>query len=230
MLNAVMIVKDRYRLTKQALDSFIANSKLEWNVTIVDDCSTYHTERLLLYKQQQPNITVIRLQKPCGVIGCLKNLGVWWSETTFGRSDFLYIADNDGYFTPEWDSKLFFAFAAGEVHNLKLLGSYRHPYHLPNETIQTGGSILEVVSTDAVQGLGHLMRWETWDKYGPYAADAPGTNQSEDYAFCRRIVDDGFLVGSIQPDVVLNCGLTDTYGKPCVGAEAMPKIEGVIMQ
>jgi len=153
------------------------------------------------------------------VLGRLKNLGVYWSERMFGRGDWVYVCDNDGYYMPGWDLKLIHAFQAGD--GIKLLGPYRHPYHLPNRMIHN------VAITDAVQGLGHMMSWDTWDTWGSYPANAPGTNQSEDYAICRRIVEAGFLVGSIQPEVVHNCGLTDTQGKPCVGIETMTKLEGV---
>jgi len=146
----------------------------------------------------------------------------------FGRGEYLYVMDNDGYYTEGWDEKLVTALQA-RPDRFKLLGPYRHPYHQPSGVWTPSGIIKYVVSeTDAVQGIGHLMSWETWDDYGPYDANAKGTNQSEDYAFCRRIVDYGFLVGSIQPDVVYNCGLTDTQGRPCVGIEAMStRVPGV---
>jgi hypothetical protein len=37
----------------------------------------------------------------------------------------------------------------------------------------------------------------------------------------RRVADSGALVGVVDPDVVYNCGLTDSYGNPCVGIETM---------
>lgn len=65
------------------------------------------------------------------------------------------------------------------------------------------------------------MRWETWDKYGPLDAHASGVGQSEDYAFCQKIIQDGGKVGSIYPRCVLNCGLTNSFGQPSVGADFM---------
>jgi hypothetical protein len=203
------------------------NSTLDWTLTIIDDGSEFATQTLLnSFAAKYDRIAVVRLVKPVRVLGKLKNLGVWWSAQHWGRGDFLYVADNDGCFTPDWDGKLTCALALHEPA-LKLIGPYRHPYHHPNLTLPLGKD--HVASTDAVQGIGHLMRWPTWDKYGPMVSNAPGTNQSEDYAFCRKMVDDGFLVGSIQPDVVYNCGLTDTQGRPCVGIETMKRIQGVTM-
>jgi len=42
-----MIVKDRIRLTKQCLRTFIQNSKLDWTLTIVDDDSNYLTRGVI---------------------------------------------------------------------------------------------------------------------------------------------------------------------------------------
>jgi hypothetical protein len=198
----------------------------------VDDGSNFMTQSILkeveaAYPEQ---VTMLRLPVGCGVLGRLKNLGVYWSEKTFGRGEYLYVMDNDGYYTPGWDIKLTCAYELAEQQiALRLLGPYRHPYHQPNTQALIG--VQQIAITDAVQGLGHLMAWSVWDKYGPYDANAPGTNQSEDYALCRRIVDDGFLVGSIQPEVVYNCGLTDTQGKPCVGIEVMgERVRGVLYE
>jgi hypothetical protein len=65
------------------------------------------------------------------------------------------------------------------------------------------------------------MRWKTWDDFKPFDAHAPGIGQSEDFAFCRKIVECGYLVGSVYPRCILNCGLLDSYGHPCVGYDAV---------
>ena len=222
MLNAVMLVRDRYTLTAQAISTFLNNSALDWTLTIIDDGSFFQTKCLLDRYRATDGVAVLRADKPVGVTGRMRNLGVYWSERMFGRGDYLYLSDNDAYFTKSWDVHL--VEALEEHGEFLLLGPYRHPYHLPNRQVEN------VVATDAVQGLGHLMRWDTWDKYGPLDAHAPGTNQSEDFAFCQKIVKDGYLVGSIQPDVVYNCGLTGTSGAPSPGAEVMARIAGVFME
>jgi len=222
MLNAVMLVRDRDALTSQALQTFFNNSALDWTLTIVDDGSKFQTRCLLDRYSNQDGVTILRAPKPVGVTGRMRNLGVYWSEKMFGRGDYLYLSDNDAYFTKSWDVAL--THALEEHGEFLLLGPYRHPYHLANHVIGN------VMATDAVQGLGHLMSWHTWDLYGPLDAHATGTNQSEDFKFCQQIVADGFLVGSIQPDVVYNCGRTGTNGKPSPGADVMPRIAGVFME
>ena len=220
-----MLVKDRPRLTMQCLRTLFVNSSEQFNLTIVDDCSNYVGQGVYEGFLARPNVVVLRVTPACEVTGRLRNLGVYFSEKHWGRGDWLYLSDNDAYFTPGWDSKLTRVFEQNE-ERFKLLGAYRHPYHQPRKG--EGGE--GVVSTDAVQGLGHLMRWETWDKYGPLDSWAKGTNQSEDFKFCQDIGKDGFLVGSIQPEVVHNCGLTGTNGKPSPGAEVMVRIPGIVME
>jgi len=218
---------------EQALETFWENSYHSWNMTVVDDASKWETQQvlndfLLRYKNE---MKVLRVTPFTGVTGRLRNLAVYWSEKHFGRGPLLYLSDNDAYFSPRWDKYLTEIFTEFE-NKFKLIGPYRHPYHLPREEdgIFLGSNGFSLASTDAVQGLGHLMRWETWDTHGPLDAHAPGTNQSEDFKFCQLIKNEGFLVGSIEPAVVYNCGLTGTNGQPSPGAECMQPIKGVYME
>ena len=66
-----------------------------------------------------------------------------------------------------------------------------------------------------------MMRWEMWDKYGPLDAHAVGPGQSEDWKFCQDIIKDGGLVGSLQPHLVFNCGITNSLGDDSPGADQM---------
>jgi hypothetical protein len=54
-------------------------------------------------------------------------------------------------------------------------------------------------------------------------AHAKGVGQSEDWAFCQKIIKDGGRVGSVYPRVVFNCGITNSYGQPSPGADVMLK-------
>lgn len=229
MLNAVMLVCNRPQLTEQALGTLFGNSRLEQNLTIVDDCSDFAAGSIVLKyaNRNRIKVTVLRPAHPVNVTARLRNLGVYWSEKMFGRGEYLYLSDNDAYFTEGWDEMLVKAYSVVR-DRFKLLGPYRHPYHRPGVEITLGCGYV-AASTDAVQGIGHFMEWDTWDKYGPLDDQgALGTNNSEDFAFCQRIVQDGFLVGSVQPELVHNCGLTGTAGKPSPGAEVMERIPGVL--
>jgi len=233
MNNAIMLVRNRPLLTKQAITTFLAHSKYDWTLTVIDDASDFQTQTLLDGLASQPRIRVLRHMRVTSNTALSRNLGVHFSQRFFGRGDYLYLSDNDAFFLPSWDHYLIHAYQDVQ-DTYRLLGPYRHPYHHPHkegtEVVELGGRMMKVVSTDAVQGIGHLMTWETWDRWGPlveHPGVGLGTNQSEDFDFCQRIVKDGFRVGSLEPFVVLNCGITGTDGKPSPGADLIERVEGV---
>jgi len=218
MVNAVMLVRDRLELTRQAIFTMLDHVPVgSLNLTIADDGSQDET-RFLLERFANDRVRVLRLFPPVGIVGLARNLGILASERLFGRGDYLYLADNDAYHLPGWLDTLRGAFERAEPH-VKLLGGYTHPYHGVNQWAPASSPRIGL--HDAVQGLSQLMRWNTFDRYGPFDSNAQGTNQSEDFAFCQRIIKDSYLVGSIYPRVIINCGLLDSYGKPCVGYEAV---------
>jgi len=171
--------------------------------------------------------TVLKIVRSKGILGMVKNLGVYFAEQYWGRGDWLYLSDNDVYFTEGWDEKMTKALA-GTWHPVRLLGGSTHPYHGSNTRRSFGG--YSIRTHDAVSGYSHLMRWSTWDEYGPLDANAVGVRQSEDWAFCQRVVKDGGEVGSIDPPVVYDCGLTDTFGQKGPGSDQIIRYEGVIQE
>ncbi len=230
MINVVMLVKDRPRLTEQAIDSLMKHTAGGFNLTIIDDGSVSmngtHSHLRVVWAGSK-SWTVLRVVEGKGITGQARNLGVYWAEKYWGRGDWLYLSDNDVYFTEGWDEKMVRALEM-TGHPIKLLGGSTHPFHKPNAVRSYGG--FSIHTHDAVSGYSQLMRWEIWDKYGPLDAHAPGIRQSEDWAFCQKIIKDLGLVGSINPPVVYDCGLTDTFGEPAIGVEQIPRYEGVIQE
>lgn len=229
LTNITMLVHNRPRLTEQALVSLYANTNWDsFNLTVIDDdsdelgCGGWD----LLMKQE--NATILRLEKSKHVTGMARNLSVYWAEKYWGRGDYLYLSDNDVYFEKGWLESLVTAYEWVKQHRVKLLGPYRHPYHLPNRVLKGVGH--DVALVDAVIGLGHFMEWHTWDVVGPLEANAPGTNQSEDFAFCQRIIKSGHFVGCLEPAVVKNCGLVDSAGRPAIGIETLVRHSGLVME
>src|ERR1041385_6644553 len=110
-----------------------------------------------------------------------------------------------------------------------LLGGQRHPYHKPNQRLvyATGRCVEE---TDAVAGYSMFMSWDTWDRFGPFDANAKGIGQSEDWAFSQRVKKGGGIVGYIRPPVLAHCGLTNTDSKPATGHEAFERFPGLIYE
>ncbi len=232
MINVVMLIKDRPVLTAQALYSLFHNTNGDFNLTVVDDESG---EKSLVTSKETERTTVLKIHNSKGITGQARNLGVYWAEKYWGRGDWLYLSDNDVYFTEGWDKKMTWAFNSPKVQPmLRLLGGSTHPYHGANKSVEIGGSItgdsVRIDTHDAVSGYSHLMEWHTWDSYGPLDAHAKGIRQSEDWAFCQKIIHDGGVVGSIDPPVVYDCGLTDTFGNPATGADKILRYEGIIQE
>ena len=250
MTNIVMIIRDRPRLTEQALYSLWKNTKSdEYNLTVVDDGSKPPIT-LPPYRNVMSHITV-RLSEPVGIVGFLRNLGASVAEKHFGRGDWLYFSDNDVYFKPRWLETMLFAMECPHLPGQSLvpyavLGGCRHPFHIPSEppliintfkagVLKAGGEIpleeiCRIETVDAVAGYSMLMRWGTWDTYGPFDAHAKGVGQSEDWALCRKVVEADYRVGYIHPPVLVMCGLTNTAGEKVPGWEQFEIVEGVVQE
>lgn len=226
MTNICMIAKDRPRLTAQAVLSLRDNTPADmYNLTIIDDGGDTP-----MYREfNGANVASVRLPKSKGIVGFVRNLSIQVSEAYWGRGDYLYLSDNDVFFHPKWILRMIAAFKACESQGLRVLGGVRHPYHGINSRLTNAG-VQSVVLTDAVAGYSHLMRWETFDKYGPFDAHAQGVCQSEDFAFCQKIIQDGGKVGYLEVGCLYNCGLTNSEGKPAVGSEAFPRYEGILQE
>lgn len=232
--NIIMLMKDRAALTLQALNSLYKNTdSADFNLTLVDDDSHPDVRGMISDWISLPvhdNCTMLQITRGRSITGQARNLGVYWSEKIFGRGEFLYLSDNDVFFTPDWASVLIEALE--RVPGFKLIGGSTHPYHGWDMSIQAGLStrVISVRNHDAVSGYSQMMRWETWDKYGPLDAHAAGVGQSEDFKFCQQIVKDGGRVGSVWPEVVYACGLTNTFGEPSIGADKMTRYPGILQR
>lgn len=221
-VNIVMLVKDRPKLTWQCLRSLAENTPKElYNLTIVNDASRPEmSETLREIAAKSTHVALLENVTSRGITGQARNLGVYWAERYWGRGEWLYLSDNDVYFTRSWLERLVTEFENyGPTYGYKLIGGWNHPFLQPNE-MQPHLSV-KINAHDAVTGASQLMKWATWDKYGPLDAHAKGVGQSEDWKFCQDIIKDGRLVGSIYPRVVLNCGVTNSFGEPSPGAAVM---------
>ncbi len=213
MTNIVMVVKDRLRLTQQALESLASHTNCnDYTLCLVDDNSQDFRVRKLLHETSlRPNVTFIRIEKSAGVVARAKNIGAAWSRQTFGEGAWLYFTDNDTYFKAGWLPTLVEYATGGEDRwNVKLVGGQSHPFH----HAESDGSL------SVLDGPSWLLRWSTWEKYGPFPSDcAPGTCQSEEYPVCNRIREAGGKIWSIDPPVVIHTGLTNTKGEKAPGYE-----------
>jgi GT2 family glycosyltransferase len=194
-----------------------------YTLTIVDDGSLPVTRKLLV---DRTNTVVCHFSRSIGILGFLRNIGTQVSEKVFGRGNWLCFLDNDVAVFEHWLANMIEIASCPGAH---LLGGQRHPYHKPNQRLvyATGRCVEE---TDAVAGYSMFMSWDTWDRFGPFDANAKGIGQSEDWAFSQRVKKGGGIVGYIHPPVLAHCGLTNTDSKPATGHEAFERFPGLIYE
>jgi hypothetical protein len=234
MTNIVMVCKNRPRLLEQSLSTLVRNTdSLQYNLTIVDDASSdFRVDGILQQYEGMPNVTSIRIEKSNGVIARAKNLGVYWSEMTFGHSEWLYISDSDVYFTSNWLEDLTRLATATEQYGFCLWGGQIHPFHRPidNSTLLDALGLLEY---EVLDGPSWLMRWRTWNMVeGLLTTCAPGPCQSEDADFCAGVFGRGGRIGVPGTHVVIHTGLTNTNGEDAPGRKEREAlmIPGVIYE
>ncbi len=227
-INVVMLIRDRLALTKQSIESFIHHTTVPANLTLVDDCSGPETEEYLstLAKGSSLSLQVVRNELALGVGGS-RNRGIRESESRFGKGDWLYLSDNDVYFERGWAEVLLSA--AAHHPEALIIGGGCHPFMQPHAVrhpkfdawlgMRLRLGPYELVYRDAISGYSWLLRWQTWREFGPFPDNGRGTGQSEDWAVSRRVVESGYYVGSVAPEVVHHTGATATGGEPIVGAE-----------
>jgi glycosyltransferase involved in cell wall biosynthesis len=236
VVNFTMQVRDRFTLTKQALESLEASALETMTVTILDDRSQDETREFLLDWCGKRYCThLVRNDEPLGT-GQLRNLVISESEKYFGRGDYLAPHDNDVYFKPGWLGALLKGYLYSYDHDFRLLAGYGHPYHLPIATlpVRKGSYVLfNIHEVMAIATQSTFMDWETWDKYGPYC-DTPvdKTCQSEDVDFTNKIRADGYKLGVVTPHLIHATALKNTFGQPGPGWELVKAAcpEGIICE
>jgi GT2 family glycosyltransferase len=145
-------------------------------------------------------------------------------NSIFGRGDYLYLSDNDVFFYPAIFEKLVPIYEFAKSKGFVILGAYNHPYHQPvSFTRVLAGPCAGVCRIKEVQALAlqsMLMSWDVWDKYGPFNETPPGrVCMGEDVDFCHKILKDGGRIGVVDPPLVVNCGLTNSFGEKIPGWE-----------
>ncbi len=222
MVNFTMQVRDRFRLSHQALWSLADGGLGGMTVTVLDDRSQESTRRMVVGWCDAFGAHYIRNDEPLGT-GQLRNLVIAESENHFGRGDYLAPHDNDVFFQPRWLGALIKGYQYGYEHGFRLLAGYGHPFHLPidNLPVKKGSyTLFNICEVMAIATQSTFMDWETWDKYGPYC-DTPvdKTCQSEDVDFTNKIRTDGYKLGVVTPHLIHATALKNTFGEPGPGWE-----------
>ncbi len=237
MTNITMLAANRTRLLRQALRSI--GDLSDATVTVRDANMNSSVDRIVsewCERDTQRRVRVGFLEE-VGT-GPARNQVIECSEEEFGRGGYLYLSDDDVFFLrPDWLSILLKAYDEAWNHGFRVIGAYNHPFHQPISTlalrddlcgaVEPGnsisyckGNVIHEVNALALQSM--LMRWEVWDQYGPFCQTPPGkVCQSEDIDFTNKIHADGGRIGVIAPPLVVNCGITNSFGNKIPGWEAV---------
>lgn len=215
MTNITMLARNRLRLTNQALESLWNTPCKEWNLTVLDDRSEEPTADLLR------TYGAIRNNIPMGT-GPLRNLVIKESERRHGRGDYLYISDNDVVFRPGWLDTLTGLYICAWSQGFRVLGAYNHPFHQPVSKLPLGRFAVNEVNALATQSW--LMSWDVWDEFGPFVeTPVDKVCQSEDVEMTNRMRAAGFRLGVVSPALVVNCGITNSFGEHIPGWEMVKR-------
>jgi GT2 family glycosyltransferase len=237
MVNFTMLAHSRPKLTLQALRSlgeFDGNSLVLFDnpdnkemVDILQDWSMLDILQDWSSKNSNPKRNVYHVAESHGT-GWARNEVIRMAETVYGRGDYLYLSDNDVFFYPAIFEKLVPIYEYAWTLGFKVLGAVNHPFHLPiaHYPVYGGGKVVisSIMEVQALALQSMLMRWEVWDEYGPFDNTPVGrVRMSEDVAFTNKIKAGGGKIGVVSPPLVVNTGLTDSFGEKIPGWEIVSK-------
>lgn len=235
MVNFTMQVRDRFKLTKQALESLAASGLDGMTVTILDDRSDDLTRAFIKLWCFVHDAHYVRNETPLGT-GQLRNMVMEESRKHFGQGEYVAPHDNDTFYTSGWLEKLIYAYRFAWNYKFRLMGAYGHPFHHPLAYLPVKDGVFQVCTVNEVMALATqsmFMSWDVWNKYGPFC-DTPvdKTCQSEDVDFTNKLRKDGFKLGVVYPHLIHATALKNTFGEPGPGWEYVKAEcpEGVICE
>lgn len=214
MTNIVMLCKDRFRLTAQALETMYAGADPQtFTLSLIDDGSQdFRTRRLLSkWAAEKNNCTLVRVENSGSTLAALKNLGVKASELRWGCGRWLYLSDCDVAFAEGWLDSLIALAKRLNPEGFELFGGQVHPYHRP---VAQGDGYEEVHMLD---GPSWFMDWNVWDVIGPLRGKTPGVCKGEDVEFCQKAREYRMRIAVTLPHVVAHTGLTNSDGNDAPG-------------
>jgi len=216
----ILITKDRPKLFEQTVRSLFKNTPRElYDLIIIDDGS-----QIIDFKK---GLHDHRFFNPYGVADHLiftdfkspstcRNLGIEIAKRKGYK--YVYHSDNDMYFLPGWLEKCIDLKENQGYKNLTIIGPYCHPFLQENNDILENKSE-DFYTVDAVSGNSWFIETKDYLDYG--LIEHKGIMNSEDWEMCQRIRKDKKLCVTLQEKLVLHCGITNSRGKPSVGADLL---------
>ena len=201
-LPVVISTRNRLELLKQTLESLKKNSDSELEIVVVDDASDDGKTEQFLKMRSGVDVNYRFLKKVS--IAEVKKKGFEFAE----KGEFIYFSDDDVYFEPHWDTKLIRVFRA--FGDIGVVGGRHHPHHQIFSTRQFEGNNIMICEQQA--GYSLFLRQEDYLDIGGYEVSERTANGGEDSLVCDMIKDKGKLVASIDPPVIIHCGMYNWQG------------------
>ena len=217
--NIVLLTRDREELYQQTVESLYRETpEAEFDLMIIDDGS----QKPVKAPHQARNSMVFRFEESEHNLGDLKSFGVRLSTEVFGRAEVLTLIDNDCFFLPGWLSRMSELISKSEPEGYRLWGGQNHPFHM-KRGFSWPGPFNGLIESWTLAGTHMMLRWQTWDKFGPLKSEGPGPCRGEDCQLSRDLRATGAKIGIADPFVALDCGITQTSGTPSPGMDEKVK-------
>lgn len=224
-----MLVCGRLKHTVQALSSLhIHDSDINLTISMDRKCDAELIDFVSDFQKFCPERVFVLGQIEELGTGTLRNKVIKASEDRFGRGRYIYLSDNDVFFYPAIFEKMSPIYEYGRTLGFTVLGAYNHPFHHGiNEYPVYGGGTHLISRIKEVQALAlqsMLMSWDVWEKFGPFVDTPVGrVCMGEDIAFTNKIRDCGYKIGVVDPPLVVNTGLTNSFGDKIPGWEMVER-------
>jgi GT2 family glycosyltransferase len=234
MTNITLLCANRPRLLKQALDSIGDLSDV--HVAIRDAGMNPEVLQIIKDWGKDKNCYLTTTPDKIGT-GEARNRVIGMSRMC-AQGKYLYLGDDDVFFLrPDWLNVLIAAYEQAWEFGYRVLTAYAHPYNGPiaGEVIHVpaAGHECGVYPVMAIATQSMLMRWSVFDEFGPFCLTPAGkVCQSEDVDFGNRVRAAGYKLGLIKPALLVNTGITNSFGEKIVGWEMVKAEapEGVLVE
>ena len=200
ILPVVISTLNRLELLDQTIASLQKNTKSELETIVISDASDNHT---LEYLNHCDNITFFNFHKHVSIAE------VKWKGFEFvSEAKYVYFSDNDVYFEKNWDLKLMKVLET--FPDIGVVGGRHHPHHVIFDKFKFEED--EILICEQQAGYSMMLRQEDYKAIGGYEVSDRTKDGGEDTLVCDMIKAKGMKIASIEPPIIIHCGMTNYRG------------------
>src|SRR3990167_1022976 len=214
ILPVIISTRNRVKLLKQTLESLRKNSDNPLEIVVIDDASGSKTWDFLL---TQKDIKSFRFEDRLTIAEVKKK-----GYELCSRKQYVYFSDDDVYFEPHWDSKLISILQ--KFPDIGVVGGRHHPHHQIFSTCPLNGEG-QILICEQQAGYSLLLRQKDYRAIKGYEVSERTEDGGEDTLICDMIKAQGKLVASIDPPVIVHCGLKNHRGLNAADYHEMMEIQ-----